>query len=285
MSDSLTMTDESTKETLTGSVREDRRIEAGRRKTQAVPDAAEFARTHLGFEPDERQAEVLRSEAKRGILNCTRQWGKSTVAAAKAVHRAYTRPGSLVLVASPSYRQSGEFVRKAASMTAALGIAPRGDGYNAASLAFPNGSRIVGLPGVEGTTRGFSAVSMLLIDEASRVQDPMYKALRPMLAVGNGDLWLLSTPYRAAGFFYKAWVSRDGEWYKVKVPATECPRISKAFLEEDRGQLRTDFEMEYMCEFQKDAFSVFSRELLEAALDESVKPLIPWKREEKDDRG
>ena len=53
----------------------------------------------LGIEPDERQAEVLRSEARRGMLNCTRQWGKSTIAAAKAVHRAYTRPGITVLVA------------------------------------------------------------------------------------------------------------------------------------------------------------------------------------------
>ena len=69
-------------------------------------DAVEFARRQLGFEPDERQAEVLRSTAKRGILNCSRQWGKSTVTAAKALHRVLTRPGSLVLVASPSKRQS-----------------------------------------------------------------------------------------------------------------------------------------------------------------------------------
>ena len=135
------------------------------------PDAAEFARERLGFEPDEKQAEVLRSEAKRGILNCTRQWGKSTVAAAKAVHRAYTRPGSLVLVASPAERQSGEFLRKAAEMLARLGIAAAGDGDNAISLLLPNGSRIVGLPGTEATVRGFSAVSLLLIDEASRVED------------------------------------------------------------------------------------------------------------------
>ena len=115
-----------------------------------IPDAVEFARLRLGIEPDEKQAEVLLSEAKRGILNCTRQWGKSTIAAAKAVHRAYTRPNSLVLVASPSYRQSAEFVRKAGDMVAKLKIAPRGDGDNNISLRFPNGSRIVGLPGIEG---------------------------------------------------------------------------------------------------------------------------------------
>src|SRR5438067_6233216 len=142
----------------------------------------EFARTRLGFHPHERQAEVLRSTAKRGILNCSRQWGKSTVTVAKALHRVCTTPGSLVLVASPSKRQSSEWMRKARRMVARMGIAPRGDGDNAVSLLMPNGSRIVGLPRMEDTIRGFSAVSMLVIDEASRVSEEMYQALRPRLA-------------------------------------------------------------------------------------------------------
>ena len=50
----------------------------------APADAVTFARTRLGFLPDAQQMEVLQSDAKRGILNCSRQWGKSTVAAAKA---------------------------------------------------------------------------------------------------------------------------------------------------------------------------------------------------------
>jgi len=239
----------------------------------AAPDAVEFARTRFGFEADERQAEVLRSEAKRGILNCTRQWGKSTVAAAKAVHRAFTRPKSLVLVASPSYRQSGEFVLKAAEMVSMLDIRPRGDGKNDVSLLFPNGSRIVGLPGLGGRVRGFSRVSLLLIDEASRVEDAMYRALRPMLAVGDGDLWLMSTPFRKRGFFYSNWVNGGPNWHRVRVTALECPRIKRAFLEEDREQQKGDFEMEYMCEFMEDGLGVFSRDLVEKALDSRVKPL------------
>ena len=183
------------------------RTEAERAKAK-VPefsDAVEFAAKKLGLAADEKQREVLLWTGKRGILNCTRQWGKSTIAAAKAVHRAYTRPGSLVLVASPTERQSAEFLRKAAAMTQNLGIKPRGDGDNAISLQYPNRSRIVGLPGTEATVRGFSAVSLLLIDEAARVEDVMYKSLRPMLAVGDGDLWLMSTPYGKRGFFYDAW--------------------------------------------------------------------------------
>jgi Terminase-like family. len=137
----------------------------------------------------------------RGILNCSRQWGKSTTIAAKAVHRASCVAGSLILAVSPSARQSGEFLRKAETFVRKLGIRPRGDGDNQISILFPNGSRIVGLPGLEATVRGFSAVSLLLIDEAARVPDEMYKAVRPMLAVSNGDLWLMSTPAGRRGFF------------------------------------------------------------------------------------
>ena len=196
-------------------------------------NAVEFARRRLGIEPDERQAAVLMSEAKRGILNCTRQWGKSTMAAAKAVYRAFTRPGSMVLVASPSKRQSGEFLMKASGMVRLLRLPVRRDGSNEMSLAFANGSRIVGVPGLEKTVRGFSAVSMLLIDEAARVEDEMYHALRP----------------------------------------TECPRIPKEFLEDERRRRKGMFEQEYMTEFVADDVSVFDRDVVERAVDPKVKPL------------
>ena len=90
-----------------------------------------------------------------------------------AVHQAFTKPESLALVISPSARQSGEFVRKAARFLERLEIQPKGDGDNEMSLLLPNRSRIVGLPGNEVTVRGFSAVSLMLIDEAARVSDEM----------------------------------------------------------------------------------------------------------------
>ncbi len=217
---------------------------------------------------------MLLSEANRGILNCTRQWGKSTITAAKAVHRAYTRPQSLVLVASPTDRQSAEFLRKARQFVARLGVVPRGDGHNALSLLLPNGSRIVGLPGTEATVRGFSAVSLLLIDEAAVVPDELYTALRPMLAVNSGDLWLMSTPRGKNGFFYETWTHGGPAWHRVSVPATECPRIGRDFLEEERRVLGTRaFRREYMAEFEDGAVGVFERERIEAALDPEVAAL------------
>src|SRR5208282_5038079 len=105
-------------------------------------DIIGFVERRLAFHPDPWQRLILTSNTKRGILNCTRQWGKTTVSVAKAVHRVFTVPGSLVVVASPGERQSGEWVRKAEEMLGRLDIAKRKDGYNKISLLLPNGSRI-----------------------------------------------------------------------------------------------------------------------------------------------
>jgi hypothetical protein len=226
-----------------------------------------FALDKLGFAADENQAAVLDSTAKRGILNCTQQWGKSTLLAAKAVHRGWTKPGSVILVASPSVRQSAGFLRKAAEFLRRLGVKRKGGGDNAASLALPNGSRIIGLPGTEATVRGFSAVSLLMIDEAARVSDEVYKSLRPMLAVGGGDLWLMSTPWGQRGFFYEVWAHGGETSERHTVKATECPRILADFLEEERRALGgTWFAQEYLCEFIDNGTEWFGRGMVEGAL-------------------
>jgi hypothetical protein len=237
-----------------------------------VDDAAGWVRRHLGFEPDPKQTAVLSTGIQRGILNCTRQWGKSTIAAAKAVHQAATCAGSLTVVVSPSARQSAEFVRKAAGFMRRLGVKTKGDGDNEISLAFPGGSRIVGLPGTEATVRGFSAVSLLLVDEAARVDDELYLAVRPMLAVSGGAMWLMSTPFGKRGFFYEAW--NGGDWEKIRVPATECPRIPREFLEDERATMGERwFRQEYLCEFTETASGVFDPDLVERAISHEFEPL------------
>ena len=237
-------------------------------------DAPGWVKRHLGFTPDEKQTRVLSTGIHRGILNCTRQWGKSTISAAKAVHQAVSEPGSLTIVVSPSARQSGEFVRKAAGFARKLGIRTKGDGDNEISLAFPSGSRIIGLPGTEATIRGFSAVSLLLVDEAARVSDDLYLAIRPMLAVSDGALWLMSTPFGKRGFFWEAWQNGGAEWERIRVPAPECPRISQKFLDEERKTMGERwFSQEYLCEFTDSVSCVFDRDLIERALSDDIKPL------------
>jgi hypothetical protein len=237
-------------------------------------DAAGWVRRKLGWVADAMQERVLNTVSRRGILNCTRQWGKSTVTAAKAVHQAHCAAETLTLVVSPSSRQSGEFLRKAAAFARKLGIRPKGDGDNEISLQLPNGSRIVGLPGTEATIRGFSAVSLLLVDEASRVADDLYLAIRPMLAVSGGALWLMSTPFGKRGFFYETWSRGGPEWERIRAPASACPRISPEFLKEERAVMGDRwFRQEYLCEFEDSVAGVFDRDLVERAITNAVEPL------------
>jgi hypothetical protein len=192
-----------------------------------------------------------------------------------ALHEAFTKPESLSLVISPSARQSGEFVRKAARFLEKMKVQPKGDGDNEMSLLLPNQSRIVGLPGNEVTVRGFSAVSLMIIDEAARVSDEMYHAVRPMLAVSRGKLWLLSTPHGKRGFFYDTWTNGGRSWLRIRVPGTECERISRRFLREERSILgERCFRQEYMCEFEDTESHVFDRHAVERAITKDIEPLV-----------
>lgn len=230
----------------------------------------------IGMDPDPWQREVLRTLHPRVLLNCCRQSGKSTTAATKAVHTAVYEPGSTILLVSPSLRQSQELFRKAQGVYRTLGRPVPAEGESALSLTLENGSRIVSLPGTEATVRGFSSVRLIIVDEAARVADDLVASVRPMLAVSGGQLVALSTPYGRRGWFYEAWHEGGSAWQRVKIAASECPRISPAFLAEERAALGDWFyRQEYECEFAETSAQLFSEEHLRRLFDARVQPLFP----------
>ena len=223
-----------------------------------------------GITPDDWQADVLRSAAARVLLLCSRQAGKSTITSILAVHVAVYEPGSLVLLLSPTLRQSGELFKKAAAVYGAIGRPVPPESASRLQLELENGSRIVSLPGKEGTIRGYSGVRLLAIDEAAWVPDDLYLAVRPMLAVSGGRLVTLSTPHGTRGWFYNAWRS-DEPWERYEVPATSCPRIAPEFLEEERRTMGDWwFSAEYMCQFLDAQTQPFGREDVERCFREEV---------------
>jgi hypothetical protein len=236
-------------------------------------DRLAFAKK-LGMAPDSWQEKLLKSAAPRVLLNCSRQSGKSTISAILALHRALYHPGSLVLVLVPALRQSQELFGKVASFYRAMSRPIPAQAEGRLSLELENGSRIVTLPGTEKTIRGFSGAALLLVDEAARVSDELYFAVRPMLAVFGGSLVMLSSPYGKRGVFFEEWANGSG-WERYEVPATEVPRISPEFLAEERRALPDGvFRHEYMCSFEETDDQVFSYEDVEAALSDEVAPLF-----------
>jgi hypothetical protein len=254
----------------------DKRIAALERTEGAEPvpeDRLEFA-SSIGIVPDSWQERLLCSEAPRVLLNCARQSGKSTMAAILALHQALSSPSSLVLVLAPAERQAKELFSKAAEAYRTLGHIIPADSYRKLGMELTNGSRIEALPGTEKTIRGFSGVDLLLVDEASRVSDDLYFAVRPMLAVSGGTLMMLSTPYGKRGVFFEEWNQGEG-WERYEVPARECPRIPASFLEEEHRALPARvYRQEYECSFEDTEDQVFSYEDVAAAISPDVRPLF-----------
>jgi hypothetical protein len=228
-----------------------------------------------GLSPDDWQRDVLRSSAERVLLLCSRQAGKSTVAAALALRAALFEAPALVLLLSPTLRQSGELFRKIMDLFRALGKTVPVEAESALKLELANGSRIVSLPGSEGTVRSYSSVRLLVIDEAARVADALYRSVRPMLAVSKGRLVCLSTPFGKRGWFFDAWHG-PGSWERVCIRADQVPRITPEFLAEERRELgHRWYRQEYECSFEDTVDAVFAFEDVQAALADDVVPLLP----------
>jgi len=204
----------------------------------------------LGLEPDDWQLQVLEGQHRRLLLNCSRQAGKSTVVAVLSLLTALTVPGAVILLLARSQRQSAELFRIVADACARLN-APGLKRRIAHELEFATGSRIVSLPCNADTIRGFSGVHMLVIDEAARVPDDLYRTVRPMLAATDGRLLCLSTPNGRHGFFWEAWAKGGADWTRLEVPAPRISRITPEFLAEERRCLGESwYRQEYECSFE-----------------------------------
>jgi hypothetical protein len=236
-------------------------------------DRVSFAK-RLGLEPDPWQEDLLRSTSDRVLLNCCRQSGKSTMAALIALHRALYRPDSLCLILAPAERQAKETFGKVADLYRRLGHSVVPDSHRKLGMKLTNGSRIEALPGTEKTIRGFSGVDLLIMDEAARVDDGLYFAVRPMISVSRGSLLILSTPAGRRGVFFEDWTEGLG-WQRFEITAEECPRISETFLAEERRSLPARiYRQEYECSFEDVEDAVFAYEDVQAAISTEVTPLF-----------
>jgi hypothetical protein len=224
---------------------------------------------------DPWQVRACRSTAPRSAWLIARQCRKSLTSAAVALGVALHQAGALVLLLAPSARQSTELFRsKVLVLWQNLGRPLFLCEPTMTSLFLSNGARLIALPGSDDSTvRGYSGVSLLVIDEAARVSDELYYALRPTLAVSNGRLLALSTPFGRRGWFFSEWTG-TGTWERVQVTAPQCPRISGEFLAAERQALGERwFSQEYLCSWEDAAGSAFSSEEVMAILSDDVRPL------------
>jgi hypothetical protein len=226
------------------------------------------------MEPDPWQADLLRSSDSATLVLCARQAGKTSAVAALLLNEALLNPGSLCLVLSHTERQSGEFLLRVHDYYRALERPVVAVKETALQLWLRNGSRIIGLPENEGGVRNYAGVRLLVIDEAARVADALYLAVRPMLSVSRGRLIALSTPFGQRGWFFEAWEQGGAAWRRIKITADECPRYDPRQLAEDRQAMGERwFRQEYYCSFEAAVDTVFDPEAIAASMRADVRPL------------
>ena len=238
-------------------------------------DPVLWSKEVLGYHADPWQADLLRSRSRKIILNCSRQSGKSTTSAVLALHESIYRKPSFVLIVAPTQDQSGELMMKFDEFRSAVELpSDYLDTDTKLAVRFSNGNRVVARPGSEKSARSFSAVTLLLEDEASRVSDDLYNTVRPMLAVSDGRHILMSTPFGKRGHFHQIWENERDLWDAIEVPAEMCPRISKEFLAEEK---RTNpwYLQEYCCAFTETIDQLFSYDLVQSMLEHD-EDSSPW---------
>lgn len=215
-----------------------------------------FCEERLGFHPDPWQRRLLRSDRRKIIVNVARQQGKSTTAAAKALHRALFWPKSLILIVAPAVPQAQELRRKIDEHVRTLKtVSLKTVTENKREMEFENGSRIIILAADEDTVRSYTA-HMIIEDEAAMVPDPVYEAMEPMLLVTGGQHILLGTPKGLrTHHFPDIWHSGSNEiWDKYEVNAWSNPRVPKNQIqalkdEKERLGRLWWFQQEYECSF------------------------------------
>lgn len=210
--------------------------------------------------PDPWQKDVMFSISAMGednILLCSRQVGKTEAISACGYLRACL--GGFVLIITPSDDQSKEFLERLLKHHHRHNLVRTSSDPTKHELRTETGGRILALPNNERTVRVYSAVDMLILDEASRIPDNLYGAVRPMLSVSKGQTILLSTPFGKRGFFYRAWNGQGASsWKRTQVNWRQCSRLSQEFIEEERSEHGEDWvQQEYECKFSDVAGGIF----------------------------
>ena len=165
------------------------------------------------------QAEVLSDESTRICIDGARQGGKSTLMSAIVCHCAKYRPHSLAVILAPTLMQAGEDMMKIKQFIARDKRYPKLLRSGAQEIATIKGSRILVLTASDDAARGFSNPDIILFDEASRIPDDVFEAVRPMITNNpRARIYEISTPNGKKGFFYDHFSSPRWSRYLVRSP-------------------------------------------------------------------
>jgi len=144
--------------------------------------------------PQNIRPRLLSDKSKRIVVRWSRQAGKTTTLALRAIWFALRHPKTLTLIVAPSLRQSMILADKLQDFLTGLPPSSRKaiiDKLQRTVIRFKNASRIVALPNSPNLLRGYTA-HQVICDEAAFFRDDelvFYNVLMPMLSTTDGDAY------------------------------------------------------------------------------------------------
>jgi hypothetical protein len=166
---------------------------------------------------DNWQKEFLKHKGDK--LLCTgRRVGKTYIMARGAIDRMLKKPKTRVLLFSFTEEQAMLIIEMAKEYlleTAPNQLRKSNTQTNKKTITLKNKSvmrcRAAGDTGDSG--RGFEA-DILIVDEAARMGKFFWMAVRPIILMSAGEIWLGSTPFGKQGYFWEMF----NESYNLKLP-------------------------------------------------------------------
>lgn len=212
------------------------------------------------FAPTDYQSRLLVDEGKRIAVRWSRQAGKTTTIALRALWFALTHPKTLTLIVAPSFRQSmimGDRVQDYVSGLPADTRHALVEKQQRTVIKFKDASRIIILPNSPQLLRGYTA-SQVICDEAAFFHDDdlvFYNVLYPMLATTDGTLIASSTPWSRDSVFYRMCNSKEFKQHVITCEdVVRAGLIKQSFIDQMREELPEErFRREFYSEFVEDS--------------------------------
>jgi len=213
----------------------------------------------INYKPHEKQKLFHKSDARWRILNCGRRWGKTECAIAEALRLSFKKSMQRGWIVAPTFPLSQEDWRTLNKIIPINLI--KGEPLKAErKFIFINGSEIeLKSADNEASLRG-AGLDWCILDEASRIKEDSWNALRPSLSDKQGKGIFISTP-KGKNWFYRIYLlgKENKEGYESwHFPSNTNPYFPAEEWEEARENYPIDwFSQEYEANFLDDVAAVF----------------------------
>ena len=205
------------------------------------------------------QSLVAQSKAKFRIVNCGRQWGKTTLACWEMFACAFAKSGRSIAYFATTYGQARDIAwNLLKEISKDVWASPPNETRLELKIRTQDGGvseiTLKGFESVE-TSRGLQ-YDFIVLDEVAKMRnfkEGWQAVLLGTLAFRNGNALFISTPYGFNHFYELYENSRiNNDYESWTFTSGDNPFLSKDYLETIRQTVTSDFwEQEYLASFKR----------------------------------